>query len=170
MATAEQIGIRREAAMNRLTAAAKRITTDTGVELPDFPTTGKDPEQLRAQQIEWTADALEAVAGGGDVLPANVSTEVTKGGLPVVVTEPEPPDLSAMKRDELNLHAIDIGIDDPESYKTKAELIAAIEALPAGATETLPEDPDAPVGTEPTDEPPVLGEVHPGTTVEGDKP
>lgn len=60
-------------------------------------------------------------------------------------------DLKGMTRDELNDVAGERGIADAASYPNKADLIAAIESLP--------EDPDAPVGSEPTDDEPVLGEM-----------
>lgn len=63
MATAEQIGIRREAAMARLTAATTSLSARLGTDFGDFPATDRDPLMLDARRIEWTADALEAIAG-----------------------------------------------------------------------------------------------------------
>lgn len=61
MATAEQIGIRREAAMGRLTAATKKLSKHLGVEFDDFPESDRDPLMLDARRVEWTAAALASV-------------------------------------------------------------------------------------------------------------
>lgn len=42
----------------------------------------------------------------------------------------------SMTRDELNAYAKDHGVDNPESYGTKAELQAAIDSAPAAARPT----------------------------------
>ena len=62
MATPEQIGIRREAALGRLTAATDKIAEALGIDIAEFPTQGKDQVALQADQIVWTADHLEAIA------------------------------------------------------------------------------------------------------------
>ena len=47
--------------MGRLTTSTKALSEHLGVEFADFPVTGRDPLQLQAEQIEWTADALSSV-------------------------------------------------------------------------------------------------------------
>jgi hypothetical protein len=44
--------------------------------------------------------------------------------------------MDSMTRDELNAYAKEQGIDNPESYGTKAELQAAIESAPAASRPT----------------------------------
>lgn len=77
------------------------------------------PEDLEAFMDAWRRAQADV---------AQIGTEITEDATPVVVTGAEPVDLSKMKRDELDVYALDHGVDDPEAYKTKAELIAAIEA------------------------------------------
>lgn len=39
----------------------------------------------------------------------------------------DPPNIESMTREQLNAHAPTVGVDNPESFGTKAELIAAIQ-------------------------------------------
>lgn len=48
-------------------------------------------------------------------------------GATAPATDAEPPNLRAMKRDELEAHARTVGVADPASYPTKDDLIEAIE-------------------------------------------
>lgn len=73
MATAERIGIRREAAMNRLAKAARKLSKTNGVEIADFPTGGRHADILHAQQIEWMAETLESLAGASKASETNAN-------------------------------------------------------------------------------------------------
>jgi hypothetical protein len=55
MATPEAIANKRAAALGVITAALAQFP-----DLPDFPTSGKDPALLHLRQVEWTRDALTA--------------------------------------------------------------------------------------------------------------
>lgn len=55
-----------------------------------------------------------------------------EGKPPEAPQDPEAPALSKLTRDELNAHAAELGIESPESFPNKGDLITAIEA--AGAT------------------------------------
>lgn len=62
MATPESIAIRSEAALERLNAAAARISQKTGVEAPDVPTWYRDTAELPVMQLETLTDFLEHLA------------------------------------------------------------------------------------------------------------
>jgi hypothetical protein len=127
MATVERLAIRREAALNRLSAAVQSLTEQHDLDLGEFPVTGKDALMLQAEQIEWTANALEALAD------APGSPQRDESGDNAF-------DITKLNRDDLNTYAEAHGIDNPASYPNKPALIAAIEdALTA---------PDGPNGDE----------------------
>jgi hypothetical protein len=45
-----------------------------------------------------------------------------------------PDELADLNRDELNAHAAALGLTEPEGYKTKADLVAAIKAAGTGGS------------------------------------
>jgi hypothetical protein len=61
MATASSIAIRRNAAQERLLAAAAELGVVLGVAVPEWPV-HKQPEIARAMELETAAGVLEAVA------------------------------------------------------------------------------------------------------------
>lgn len=61
MASLQSIAIRREAELNRITAAVDALAKDFGVNAPEFPARGRDQDMLRNQQFAWMADVLESI-------------------------------------------------------------------------------------------------------------
>jgi hypothetical protein len=57
------VAIRRQEAESRLLAAVAAIGDHTGAELDPLPTQGKDPDLLRALQLEAAADVMELAVG-----------------------------------------------------------------------------------------------------------
>lgn len=102
--------------------------------------------KLAAAGLPTSADAVpelppivEVTHGAVTIDFDPVTITLTDGELSLsdtagLVAEPEPDaapvDLSRMNRASLNEYAVSLGIADVESFATKAELIAAIEALP----------------------------------------
>ena len=61
----------------------------------------------------------------------------------------EPTDLNTLNRADLNAYATEKGVQGPETYATKAELIAAIEAAEAGTGAEQPPEGEAAPESEP---------------------
>lgn len=61
MASKQSIAVTREAELNRITAGATALADRFGIDVPDFPARGKDPELLRNEQFRWVADTLGIV-------------------------------------------------------------------------------------------------------------
>jgi hypothetical protein len=87
------------------------------------PILGMEPKSLT--QAEY--DALTP-SQRGIVVRSGFWTRAEPGGGEV---ETNVPNLSAMKRDELNTYAAEQGVDNPESLPTKDAVIEAIQALDA---------------------------------------
>lgn len=74
---------------------------------------------------------------------------------PLTEVETDP---SKLNREDLNAYAAERGVADPEKFKTKADLLAALEAPPEQSPEQTPDEPptEAPVtdGENAPNEPP----------------
>jgi phage tail sheath protein FI len=119
--------------------------TDTGVAFVIGPTASGDQVTLTHSMTEYVAlcggrtapnevtyDAADTYFREGGNMLYVASTTQTTGGLtapPAVITKDQ---LEAMTRGELDVYAADHGVD-PEGYGTKAELLTALEAIPAPA-------------------------------------
>ena len=62
MASIRAVAIKKALAVERLNDLTKAIAEQRGIELPPFKATGKDPQLVQAQQLEWMADVLELIA------------------------------------------------------------------------------------------------------------
>lgn len=142
MATPESIAIRRAEALERVAKAIGTIATATGAEIPERPQDHKQLVIRPAIEAEWFADALEAIAGRtaertelfraeiDNLTAAWQEAEAKLEAARLPTSKDVTPDLSRMNRNALNDYAASIGVVDVEGFATKAELIAAIEALP----------------------------------------
>lgn len=87
-------------------------------------------DQMEDKQLRDEIEAIDAQAESVEATPAKevaadeVGDESQDGG-------DESEDLSKLSRKDLNERAVDAGIENPESYKNKKELLAALEASKA---------------------------------------
>lgn len=131
MATVASVAIRRANATSRIEAASEALGRHFGVSLPPpVAAVVRDPALRLAAEQERMAEVLEGV------------------GLACgAIRQDEPVNLKAMKRDDLNLYALDHGVDDPEAFPNKDALITAIENAGQsddGTNEPAQRDTDAP--------------------------
>jgi hypothetical protein len=99
------MAIREEQANARIDAAIAVLAA--GSDAPASPDRVRDPVLNGVVRLEWIADTLETISAGESGEDAAAM-------------------LGRQTRDELNAHAAAIGIENPESYRTKAELVEAI--------------------------------------------
>lgn len=114
MATPESIAIRRADALAAVATATQRIAAATGAAIADYPAPHKQHGMRPAIEAEWLAGALGAIADAVD--PDGAATP-----------DAEPEQLGDLKRDDLNAHAAEQGVDNAEDYPNKDALAAAIE-------------------------------------------
>lgn len=101
---------------------AQRYVNETGEVL--VAPAGSELDKVLAQDPEWT------LVGKRRPEAAQASSETPDGGTPDGGT---PEDLGALKRDQLNELAASLGIEDPASLSSKADVVAAIEAAQASS-------------------------------------
>ena len=136
MATDTQIKVRQAIALDRVMQAAGNLAARfPDVEAPDIPRRLRYPEMLPLMQLEAIAGFLDALDGaiGGDPTSADESDADGAQDAPQ-------PNLERLSRVELNAYAAQIGVPDPHSLDTKADVIAAIEAVQAPDDDAEAED------------------------------
>lgn len=121
MASSTDIARREAIILDRLTKTAARIAKRLpDIEAPDIPARHRYPDMLPLTQLSALADFLDDLDGA--IKDEGYAATTGNDG-------DDAPDLAAMNRYELNLYAHDTaGIDDPNIYRTKSDLIAAVEA------------------------------------------
>jgi hypothetical protein len=130
--------------ISRALPPPRSAPTDTGVAFVIGPTASGDAVNLTHSLTEYVALCGDRTAGnevtydaadvyfreGGALLYVAPTNVVGGGGLSAPAPAPSAADLEAMTRGELDVYATSLGLD-PAEYGTKADELAAIEALDA---------------------------------------
>lgn len=107
MATEASMAATEQDANVRIKKALARISEHFNIEIPAQPFERGNSRYLQVKALEHQANVLDVI---------------------VTAACGDGPNLAKMKRDELNAYALKHGVADPESYRSKDELIEAIDA------------------------------------------
>lgn len=148
MATEHAMATMEKEAQDRIDAALATLSAQLQIEIPPEQFERADARMKQVRSLQRQATILDLIV---DALGL--------GGVkrPTSSDEPAKPNLTRMKRDELNVYALEHGIDDPKAFARKEDLIDALEgsaqvaADQAAAEPTDEAEDDASEGTVSTD-------------------